>query len=312
MTIASVFYHVAVTSILYFITTDLVLGIVCPILVVFSVLMMVTVVQFITYNKVVIEEIAPIFLSFLSYKGGEKFCYWVIIDTFYFRVKKTLSNSQVLHEHHNASGISMTRNPSTWCIVIIICITFIMVVSVFVSETITKMTCYNDCQDAVRNGEESCFVRSSYDHINCSEPSSLLNTDIVCFQFLLIGISSDLVKGLVDALFLYIACDKLLTMLFHLVKGLLSVKKTACWAILVLGTGVTLILIHIVQFAISFLLTYEFDLLKTIRYFVLSCDILLAGVLLLIGSPMEKIDASAEEQGTELHLVPCTEEDKTV
>ena len=187
-----------------------------------------------------------------------------------------------------------------------------MVVSVFVSETVTKKTRYNKCQDAVNSGEISCFVEPRYNHINCSEDSSFQKTDIACFQFLLIGVSSDPVQAIVEAVFLYIGCDKFLTALFHLIKGLLSLKKTICWAVIVLATGVALILMQFIQFAIAFSLTSDLDLLNMIKYFVLNCNILLAGILLLIGSPMEKIDTNLKEQNNELHLISFSDADTVI
>ena len=79
-----------------------------------------------------------------------------------------------------------------------------------------------------------------------------------------------------------------------------------------LGTGVALILMQIVQFAISFSLNGDLDLLNVIKYFVLSCNIILAGILLLIGSPMEKIDTKLNEQNSELHLISFREADTVI
>ena len=303
MTITSVLYNVPVTNALYFILTDLVLGILCPLLLAFSIVVLAGVIQFVTCNKLTAKGIAPIFLSCLTYKRGEKYSYWVIIDTFYFRVKKARGS------HYKSSGISLPRSPSTWCIFAIITLTFAMVVSFFVSQTVSGKTSYIKCQDAVNHGELSCFIQPSYDPINCSEASSLQETDIVCFQFLLTGVSSDPVQALVLALFLYMTCDKLLLVLFRLMKGLVSFKKTVWWAIIVLGAGVALIVLLIIQFAVSISLAGNLDLLDMFKYFVLSCDILLAGVLLLIGSPMEKIAEKPSEQNRELHLQYVSDQD---
>ena len=303
LTITSVLYEVPVTNALYFILTDVVLGILCPLLVAFSIIVLAAVMQFVTSNKVKVKGIAPIFLSSLTYRQGERFGYWVIIDTFYFRVKK------VRDSDHKSSGVSLPRSPSTWCIFTIITLTLAMVVSVFVSETVSEKTHYSTCQDAVNSGEMSCFVQPSYSPINCSEASSLEETNVVCFQFLLTGVSSDPVQALVISLFLYMTCDKLLLVLFRLMKGLVSFKKTVWWAIIVLGAGVALIILEIIQFSVSISLAGNFDLLNMFKYFVLSCDILLAGVLLLIGSPMEKIDKKLSEQNSELHLQYVSDQD---
>lgn len=151
-----------------------------------------------------------------------------------------------------------------------------------------RMINFKNCELAQLENEMSCFLLPKYTFINCSEDKSL-EGNIICYKFLTINRGSDIVQSFILALFLYIACDRFLIMLFWLARALFSIRQTRLWAVMIMSVGIVLFIWSVVALLASFTAGLNFSILQLLQLFVISCDIILAGVLLAIGKPLQKV-----------------------
>lgn len=301
LTVSSNFNNILLSSAALYIIVELVLGIIVPLMLIISALVAGSVARMITNNKVHPERLIPGFLTFLSFQSGKNYSYWVIVDTFYFRVKNREAENSSFESRAKLHRHKFTESLATWCIVIVIGITFTLAISYFVSETMVEVDNYRNCKAASRSEEASCFIQPSLRNVNCTENPSMIG-NIICYKFLIIGGASDLVQASIQSLFLYIACDKFLTVLFQLVKALLNLRKTMFWALLIMGIGIVLVVMSAVALILTSVVVINFSILQLLQLLIISCDISLAGVLLSISSPLQKVNTVSPN--TDVCLAP--------
>ena len=290
VTVTSNFDELPVSNAAIFIIFEAVMGIVLPFLIVLSTVMGVIVARTLTHHTVHLDKLLPGFLTFLTFESGKIWSYWVIVETFYFeayrydKVRVRSTNGYKQHSH------IITKNLATLCLSTIVAITFVLASSYFVSTAMIRITYYGNCELARLENEKSCFLLPKYTFINCSKNSSFEGgKNIICYKFLTIFHGSDIVQSFVLSLFLYIACDRFLIMLFRLAKALFSIRRTRLWAVMIMSVGTILFLLTVLAILASFTAGLNFSFLQLLQLFIISCDIILAGVLLAIGKPLQKI-----------------------
>ena len=136
-----------------------------------------------------------------------------------------------------------------------------------------------------------CYTNNIFkgSFVDCTD-TPFSNATITCYRFLKLGSSSDPIGAMVQALFLYIACDKFLSILFRLVTALYSLRKTKLWGIIIAVMGALLLMASIMSLAWYLFVNTAANFLQNIQFFIISLDITLAGLLMTVGSPYEKAE----------------------
>ena len=262
------------------------MGVICPALLILFIFVSVFVLRIITQNKIKAEKLIPGLMTFVSFKEGDRFWFWVVVDRFYFKIKN--------NEHHIPSRkkkiISCHNNVASWCIVIIISVTIILSFSFFVSESFTESESADTCAQALTkpNGFD-CFD-SRWTFVDCNEANVSDHTRLTCYRFLTVEDNSDYLRALIQALFIYIACDKFLSVLFRLVTALYSFRKTKLWGIIIVTAGVIMLIISIGSTFVFLLVRNDNNILSNVQFFIISLDIFLAGLLMTVGMPYEQVE----------------------
>ena len=261
----------------YFLANVL-LGVVAPITFVVSIYILIALGNYVMYGNLTPQAMIPAFLSFVRYNKKEQ--YWIIVKYFTFPVRvrgiKFWKNRQI----GKRRCILPLFNLSTWCLNIMMAVTFCLSITYIVGALVSNEEVINSCSE-LQDKEMNCFEHESYQYVNCSY--ELLVGEFNCFRFNTIGVQTDPISTVIKALFLYIACDKFLTLLFHFASQLFRIRSSRIWGAFIIVTGSILVIISLSSLILYRVLhTASFDFLSLLQFFIISMDILLAGILLSI------------------------------
>ena len=277
---AAGFYH--------FIFTEILIGFIAPVLFIIGVTIILLVIQYITNYDYRAETFVPGILSIISFKRSEEYCFWVIAKYFYFRVdKKNVAKKG--GNKQNWCQRKLNINVSSWCISTILAIN-VMLSATFVIDSLLIQSYKSDqCND--ESTEYNCFTHDTHMYINCSENISHV-ADIDCYKFVSFNdlYTTDPLNMIIQAVFMFLAAEKILSTLFNTVKSLMSFYCSKIWAVIATGFGFILTLIGITTLVVYYTIhQVGFAFLSVVQFTMLSFNVMLGGFLLVIGSPMQVV-----------------------
>ena len=293
-TIANNYPHVPEKRVYTFFVVQVLMGIVCPLLFILFLFISVFVIRIITHNQMKAEKLIPGLMTFVSFKEGKRFSFWVIADRFYFKIKSNETSQSIgqkvpIFSIVRRSSLGISTNVASLCIILIISVTFILAFTYAVSRSMVESKTFDSCEQAQNEPRDfDCYTDDTFkgSFVNCTD-IMFSDTAIVCYRFLKLGSSSDPIGAMIQAVFLYIACDKFLSVLFRLVTALYSFRKTKLWGIIITVMGTLMLLASITSLAWFLLVNSSANFLQNIQFFIISLDIMLAGLLMTVGTPYE-------------------------
>ena len=260
---------------------DILLGVVAPITFVVSIYILIAVGSYVMYGDLTPQAVVPGFLSFVQYnKDNKEEQYWIIVKYFTFPVRTRGIKFWKNLESGKRRCILPLFNLSTWCLNTMMAVTFCLSITYIVGALVSNEEVINSCSE-LQDKEMNCFEHISYQYVNCSNES--LVGKFNCFRFNTIGVQNDPISTVIKALFLYIACDKFLTVLFNFASQLFRIRSSRIWGAFITVTGSIFVIISFSSLILYRVLhTTSFDFLSLLQFFIISMDILLAGILLSI------------------------------
>ena len=275
---------------------EIMIALVVPILLLLSIVPINSVLRFVTYDRVDIRKIMPKLLPFIAFKSGEKHNYWVAIDTFYFQIKD--DNRRTLEEMDNRKWYHLCdTSKSTVIIFLIHGINFLLAWSVLVNGTLIDEFGLESCSELTNLQLRRAICISLGNNIsvvNCSSSAGAATKGpLLCFQFLRFSEQTDILTSLTGAIVLYFITEIFIKIVLEVVNFFYIFHESWIWASGVIFTGV-LVICGDVGLVVAALLrfTASFDLGQIFEYLIIGVEIILVGILLLIGTPLELAPAN--------------------
>lgn len=273
-----------------FVIVELLAAVAFPFLSFAGGIFMANVIDFITYGAADARTALPRFLSSVRFEKGDKFDYWVIEKTFYFRLKKREKEDRYDH----GFCFSCYPNFATWVLVAIVSLSVNLAVSYFVDITLDRQISVNSCDDPRIDRTFSCFNSSTLAYVNCES-----DTDaelIHCFKFFRFGVDVDLIQSLATAYAFFLVATSAFGHLFLVMKVLLHISKRRIWGFVMVVVGIILFLVSLVVI-IVWLNGYispvagelsRLNVINLAQFVMVSWFVLLAGLLMIGGTWAEK------------------------
>lgn len=242
----------------------------------------------------------------IKYEKGRMNDYWVIEDTFYFKLKKhdKLDGQDKNELAKYTCFYSCDKNLATWHLATVVALSMLLAISYFVDITIDQAVTAGSCRDVPRTFE--CFNVSTLAHVDCR--TDMTGVALYCFRFLQFGVDQDIIAALSQAFAFYLLTVQAFVKTFSVVKVFLHVKPTRFWGALFLTVGVIL-LIGMVILSIIWIRGYVSPSVVAIirlnvinlAQFVMICLLLInTGALLLEGGWWERNPAPRHKPLQEL------------
>ena len=256
-----------------FIAIEVGLGIITPILILCSVLPILRVIRYVSCKKIETRRFLIWFLPFLGYEQGFRETYWVIEDSFYFKINKRRCG-----------------NLSTILIYAITALTFLLSWVYFISDAIISQSGIPNCLYLTEQDRESsyCFrIHPTNDnmYINCTDNLNY-SEHLFCFEFKQLGKTSNPIQSFVISIVLYYITTICISLTFNIMKILMQHARSCLWPALLILTGILAFLLGIVYFVVAYYLYTNLDILVVFQVIVITANIIVVGILSSIGYPM--------------------------
>ena len=271
-----------------FITTDLTLGLIIPVLVIFSLLPIARIIRYVTYSRIETRKLLLWFSPFLGYEKGNKGVYWVIEDSFYYKI------------HNGHCG-----NLSTALIYVMTSLTFLFSWIYFIDKLFIKHTGLVSCmQMNYENLRQSwyCFQINPSNlnlYVNCSQNSSYTGR-LFCFAFEEGGNTADIVQAFVISVILYYISVVCISLAFQVMKWLQQHASSYLWPTLLVVTGFVTFSLGMIFFAYNLYFNSHLNILTLFQILVLSANITVVGVLVAGGQLSSDQQNFSENNSIEL------------
>ena len=298
MTVSGNYRNGARNSFLPFILAQLLLGIACPCFVIFSASLCFVVLQFITCGRLSIHQLIAVLLPGVSFEIDAQdpdTRYWVIVDTFYYRLQKPKKEIQSERYHWFYACDTIK---STLYLALLISLSLIISVSFYADLSVYDRRTISSCDTNEINFDEfTCFSRIGLQYINCSN-----NTEqrfLQCYKF---GLSSDssIIDSAIKAVLLYITMVNIFKFVSIGVRILLHFVPSKIWGGVILVLGVLIVPISFSWWlAVILLASSEVDVTRPVQLFMVSMYFIVSGLFVLQSKWWLKISPS-ENHAVEL------------
>jgi len=146
------------------------MGTACPCFVIFSVSLCIVLLQFIICGRLSVHQFITALLPGVSFEidaQDPNTCYWVIVDTFYYRLQK--ARKEVKSERYHWFYACDTSK-STWYLAsaLLISLSFVLSLSFFADETVLSRGQFACDTSEINLDEFTRFSRIGLQYVNCS------------------------------------------------------------------------------------------------------------------------------------------------
>lgn len=265
-----------------FIVTELIMGLICPLLACIGCALLAIVSTYVMAEQVDLRIIIHQMLPSVMLKPEKSSMYWVIVQHFHIELKKPWGQAGELKH-------AISRNLSTWLLAIISGLAVMLSASSFINRSVVQTLTVPTAEFLEESDiclTYSCFTPVTFNHLNvtCSEVNSMdwANIDIVhCFKF--ITPSSETIANLAIAVGFYLATVHFIQVIFVVATVLHVEKSHIVWGIFfVIAGGVTfggaLIYIFLPHFA-----KIRLDVILAGQIILVAIYLVIVGVLLCTG-----------------------------
>lgn len=257
-----------------FLLVDIAIGFLVPVIIALALLPLATMIRHMTYNKLETRKLLHWLMPCLSYEQGNKGSYWVIEDTFYFKIEDKFSS-----------------NLNSILIYTMVVLTFMNSWIYFINSTLINQYGVSNCALLTENEKQYSYCFDIFSdiskgvYVNCSYNFSY-DKRLFCFEHISIGRNATPIQTLVICFVLYYITATCISIVFQLVKGLLQYSQIKMWSTLLVLFGFVSLILGIAVYAFIFYRHSNFDILGVFQFFTITFDIIVVGVLLKRGHPM--------------------------
>ena len=280
ITVSGNYRNGARNSFLPFILAELLLGIACPCFVIFSASLCFVVLQFVTCGRLSIHQVIAVLLPGVSFEIDAQdpdTRYWVIVDTFYYRLQKPRREVQSERYHW---FYTCDTSKSTLYLTLLISLSLLISVSWYADQTVHGRKTINSCNTSEINFDEyTCFSRIGLQYIDCSN-----NTEqrfLQCCKFGLSSASSSLIDSAVNTVLLYVTMVNIFKFVSVGVR-ILHLVPSKIWGGVILVLGILIVPISISWWlAVILLASSDVDVTRPVQLFMVSMYFIISGLFLL-------------------------------
>ena len=222
--------------------------------------------------RLLLPELFPP-LKFTEWKGDQ---YWVVVDTFYYKLKKAKTEADVEYYHWLHA---CDRSISTWYFVTLVLLAVLFSVSLLTEQLIVGSVHVSSCTMLPSGFKSTCFQIPSLQYVNCTENETELN--IICLRFLRFGSDTRPVFTIISSLLLYFVCTQIFKYIMSGVKVLQHFYSSKYWGVLILVFGITCLLVLIGYTYIIFSEMWQSDLNTVFQAYVCCFYLIVTGLFLL-------------------------------
>ncbi len=264
-----------------FIVTDITTGLVSPILIIFSIIPITRIVRYVSHNRLETRKILLWFLPFLGYEKGSKGVYWVLEDSFYYKVHNGFCGSLSTALIYTTAGL-----------------TFLFSWVYFIDDVFVKKTGLSSCMQLNQIEKETtyCFHIHPTDlnlYVNCTANNSY-NDHLFCFEFKETGRNANIIQSLVISIILYYISVICISLTFQIMKCLQRYAHSYLWSTFVVMVGFFICLIGVVHFVSALYFRYYLNVLTLFQIFIISANIIVIGILIAGGQLMQNQQSFSE------------------
>lgn len=271
-----------------YILVEVVVGLVMPILVIFSAIVFSVYLEYTTQGSIDARVIITRLLPVIKLLKGEKYDYWSILDRFYFQL--SLHDSEFRNGKPSSCQNMCSKSPSTWIITIIVSLAFLLSVSYFMNTNITSQVTLRRCPPQI-GPEMDCFNTSSFLYVDCTndDVEQMNFTSLHCFRFLRFGRDSDVIGGLSRAFAFYLATLAFFTTAFHIANVLINFQPSRLWGLGFMIIGVLLFIGGVAVMLTEEAVLLRLDVIKIFQFYMVAMFVVLVGLLLVISKWWERV-----------------------
>ena len=253
-----------------FITVEVIVGLVCPLLMYIGVLLFAIVLDFVTMGKIDARTGVHSVLPSVQLLKAEENEYWVIKNTFYYLIRKRPQNI-----HASSCTTAWDCSRATVYFITIIGLSFGLATSYFMNRTIVEQVNTRECRSDLHY---DCFVQEDdkWVYVDCNDNETLSRHSFIhCYTFLRFAIDNNPISTLAEAFAFHLATVAFFGQVFGIVKILLRLRPSRLWGIwfVLVGVAVMGVALFLMIFQGSFSLHRD----------VIGCfQVLMVGLFLVI------------------------------
>ena len=275
------------------------MGTAFPCFVIFSASLCIVVLQFITHDRLSVHQFITILLPGVSFEidaQDPNTRYWVIVDTFYYRLQKP--SKEIKSERYHWFYARDTSK-STWYLALLISLSFLLSVSFFADMVIYSRRVINSCDTSETNLDEfTCFSRIGLHYVNCSNNTE--QRSLQCYKFDFSSASSGLIETAIKAVLLYFTTVYIFKFISIGVRILLQILPSKIWGGVILILGILMLPISISWWLAKILLSSsDVNLTRSFQFFMVSMYFIVSGLFVMQSKWWLKI-TPAENRRVEL------------
>ena len=280
-----------------FITVEVIVGLVCPLLMYIGVLLFAVVLDYITAGRIDARKGVHSVLPSVQLLKAEENEYWVIKNTFYYLIRKRPQN---INTSSCTTGWDCSR--ATIYFIIIIGLSFGLATSYFMNRTIVEQVNTRECRSDLHY---DCFVLEDnrWVYVDCNDTETLSEHSFIhCYTFLRFAIDNNPISTLAEAFAFYLATVAFFGQVFGIVKILLHLRPSRLWGVwfVLLGVVVMGVALFLIFFQGSFSL--HRDVIGCFQVLMVGLFFVIVGALLFEAGLWEGELLSAVRKSVELRL----------
>ena len=271
-----------------FIVIDVVVGVVSPILIIFSIIPIARIVQYVSHNRLDTRKLLLWFLPFLGYEKGTKGVYWVLEESFHYKI------------HNGICG-----GLSTALLYTSAALAFLFSWVYFIDDVLIEQKGLNSCVD-LNSGDQNavtCFYIHPTNinmYVNCTENSSYAN-ELFCFEFKEVGRNSNILQSLVISIILYYISVICISLTFQVMNFLQQNAQSYLWPTLLVTVGFFASFFGVVHFISALYFNHYLNILTLFQILILSANIIVVGILVAGGQFMHDPQSFSENTSVMLN-----------
>ena len=306
-TIFAVYFHIPPKSFYVYFFTRVLIGVVNPVLLINGLMLILIAIQHITNHRFQANLVVSGILSaFASYQIGEQYSFWIIANFFYFPIDNDDNKNDPEQRELTWIKRILKNHLASFCIRVILILNVILLITYITNNLFIQKYSGTDCSKLDESYD--CFLIGTREYIDCYNSTYIGGIDCYRFVNVEIMLKIDPLYYLIHSIFLFIATEKILVILFSLMKIFLEIWQSKVWTIVTLLLGLLMIIVSILCIIVSYTQHTGFTFLSVLQFTIISLAVLFAGILLMFGSPMEII----LKENQQITLKSCFGDEKQI
>ena len=280
-----------------FITVEVIVGLVCPLLMYIGTLLFAVVMDYVTMGKIDARKAVHSVLPSVQLLKANENEYWVIKNTFYYLIRTRPQNSQT-----SSCTTTWDCSRATIYFIIIIGLSFGLATSYFMNRTIVEQVNTRECRSDLHY---DCFVLEDdrWVYVDCNDTETLSRHSFIhCYTFLRFAIDNNPISTLAEAFAFHLATVAFFGQVFGIVKILLRLRPSRLWSVWFLLIGLIVIGVSIFLMIFRGSFSLHRDVIGCFQLLMFGLFFLIVGTLLFEAGLWEREQLSSIQKPIELRL----------